>query len=140
MRIPVVLSRCADCAVGTHTLGEWYMVKDHVWEQAWAGRRKSWHGKIPGQEILCIGCLEERIGRTLTRHDFTNAPINDLNDWNISERFRNRLSTDDQFTLTTTDNPFVWMAEKMIQNLPEHEQERARQSFRNNVLKGGRHG
>ena len=42
-----------------------YMVKDDVWEQAWCGRRKSWHGKIPGQEILCIGCLEKRLGRTI---------------------------------------------------------------------------
>ena len=52
-----------DCGVGTITLGEWYMVKDKVWEQAWAGRRKSWQSKVPGQEILCIGCLEQRIGR-----------------------------------------------------------------------------
>jgi hypothetical protein len=46
------------------------MVRDEVWEQAWAGRRKAWHGKLPGQEILCIGCLEARIGRTLKRDDF----------------------------------------------------------------------
>jgi hypothetical protein len=32
-----------------------------VWEQAWAGRRKPWHGKVIGQEILCVGCLEKRI-------------------------------------------------------------------------------
>ena len=36
-----------------------------AWEQAWAGRRKSWHGAVPGQEVLCIGCLEKRVGRTL---------------------------------------------------------------------------
>jgi hypothetical protein len=41
------------------------MVNDEVWEAAWACRRKSWHA-LPGQEILCIGCLEKRIGRTLT--------------------------------------------------------------------------
>jgi hypothetical protein len=34
------------------------MVHDRVWEQAWAGRRKPHHSKVPGQEILCIGCLE----------------------------------------------------------------------------------
>ena len=64
---PVVVSQCADCGVGTFTLGEWYMVDDEVWEQAWLCRRKSWHGKLPGTEILCIGCLEKRIGRATFR-------------------------------------------------------------------------
>jgi hypothetical protein len=62
---PVVRSRCADCEVGTITIGEWYMVKDKVWAQAWAGRRKPWH-RIPGQEVLCIGCLEKRLGPFLS--------------------------------------------------------------------------
>jgi hypothetical protein len=70
---PVCISNCADCGVGTWTIGEYYMVHDEVWEQAWAGRRKAWHGKVPGQEILCIGCLEARIGRTLTYGDFTTV-------------------------------------------------------------------
>jgi hypothetical protein len=70
---PLIVSACADCGIGTIRIGEWYMVQDSVWEQAWAGRRKAWHGKIPGQEILCIGCLEKRLGRTLTAFDFTDA-------------------------------------------------------------------
>ena len=91
---PVCTSNCADCAVGTMTLGEYYMVRDRVWEQAWRGRRKSWHGQIAGQEILCIGCLEQRIGRTLMASDFIDAPVNDPNKPNISERLRNRLTDD----------------------------------------------
>jgi hypothetical protein len=87
--IPAVITRCADCGGGTH--GEWYMVKESVWQLAWIGRRKSYHGKIPGQEILCIGCLENRIGRTLTRQDFTDAPINNPNS-HISRRLRDRLT------------------------------------------------
>src|SRR3974390_1908830 len=85
-----VLSSCADCGVGTFGIGEYYMVKDEIWEQAAitgqglpcgtvnlrnAGRRKDWHS-LDGQEMLCIGCLEKRIGRTLMRCDFTDAPIN----------------------------------------------------------------
>lgn len=94
MRTPTVVdSRCADCGVGTITLGEWYMVKDDVWEQAWAGRRKSGHDKVMGQEILCIGCLEDRIGRTLMRSDFTAVPINDPNEPDISARMRARLGS-----------------------------------------------
>jgi hypothetical protein len=75
-------------------LGEYYMVVDSVWEQAWVGRRKSWYDKVYGQEILCIGCLEQRIGRTLTSDDFTNVPVNDPTDPDISDRFRNRLTTE----------------------------------------------
>jgi hypothetical protein len=42
---PQILTRCADCEVGTHTIGEYYMVKDAVWRQAWVGRRRWWHDK-----------------------------------------------------------------------------------------------
>ena len=68
---PAVITACADCGLGTITAGEYYMVKNEIWEQAWVGRRKSWHGRVPGQEILCIGCLERRIGRALKACDFT---------------------------------------------------------------------
>jgi hypothetical protein len=91
--MPKITTRCADCGVGTLTIGEWYMAKDDVWEQAWSGRRKSWHGKATGHEILCIGCLENRIGRTLTNLDFTRSPINNAADEHKSDRLRNRLTT-----------------------------------------------
>jgi hypothetical protein len=42
---PVCISNCVDCGVGTMATREVYMVRDDVWEQAWDGRRKSWHGK-----------------------------------------------------------------------------------------------
>jgi hypothetical protein len=32
-------------------------------------------------DILCIGCLEKRIGRTLCRADFEDVPINDPNEF-----------------------------------------------------------
>jgi hypothetical protein len=92
---PVICSACADCGVGTITLGEWYMVHDHVWEQAWAGRRKSWHS-LPGQQVLRIGWLKKRIGRFLVWCDFIDGvPCNDLNDDGIkSDRFLDRLTSD----------------------------------------------
>ena len=89
---PVVTTACADCGVGTLTLGEYYMVKNSVWGQAWIGRRKWWFDHVDGQEMLCIGCLEVRIGRTLVACDFTDAPVNDPNDPDISQRLRNRLT------------------------------------------------
>ena len=72
------------------TLGEYYVVHD----QAWAGRRKSWHGKVPGTEILCIGCLEQRLRRTLMSCDFTSALVNDPSDPDMSDRLRDRLTTE----------------------------------------------
>jgi len=88
---PYIGLHCVDCTVGTMALDEFYIVHDHVWEQAWADRRKSWLPR--DDEILCIGCLEKRIGRTLTRHDFTDAPIN-LLDQGRSDRLRDRLTVD----------------------------------------------
>jgi hypothetical protein len=84
-------SHCADCGIGTLTANEWYMVKDEIWMLAWIGRRKPWHD-LPGQQILCIGCLEQRIGRTLTSCDFTDVPVNRL-DLEHSERLQNRLTS-----------------------------------------------
>lgn len=86
-------SACVDCGVGTISIGEWYTVCDTVWELAWRGRRKSWHGKVPGTEVLCIGCLETRLGRTLTADDFKpGAPVNDPDKGNMSPRLRDRLT------------------------------------------------
>ena len=79
-------ARCADC--GVDTAGEYYMVKKEIWTHAWAGRPKP-----PGHQILCIGCLEKRIGRTLTKYDFTDTPVNDPDgplDYK-SDRLLNRL-------------------------------------------------
>lgn len=82
-------ANCADCGVdGLAPGGEWYMVYDEVWQRAWPGSR----GKIYSQEFLCIGCLEKRIGRTLTAFDFTDAPVNDPNDPYIPARLRDRLT------------------------------------------------
>jgi hypothetical protein len=87
---PLIVSACADCGNGTIRLGEWYMVHDDVWEQAWHAR-KSWQ-VLPGQEVLCIGCLEQRLGRTLMACDFTDAPVNDPKQRCMSKRLRDRLS------------------------------------------------
>jgi hypothetical protein len=67
------------------------MVKDEVWARAWAGQLKPWH-EVDGQQILCIECLEARIGRPLVAYDFTDAPINDPNDVDgKSDRLLDRL-------------------------------------------------
>jgi hypothetical protein len=64
---------CADCGVNTSRIGEWYMVKDAVWEQAWPGTPRIGTDYL---HILCIDCLERRLGRTLAAYDFAPVPIN----------------------------------------------------------------
>ena len=52
---------CVDCGKDTHG-GEYYMVWDEVWEAS---------GMTPDGGMLCLPCLERRIGRHLTPDDFT---------------------------------------------------------------------
>jgi hypothetical protein len=62
-------SRCLDCRTETtFTKGneEYYMIHNELWLKA--------NPQVNG--MLCIGCLESRLGRTITSEDFTDAPIN----------------------------------------------------------------
>jgi len=72
---------CAACSVNTLHIKEYYMVTDEVWNAAWP----------TGRGMLCIGCLEDRLGRQLTSDDFTDAPINQ-GYFGYSERLRQRLA------------------------------------------------
>jgi hypothetical protein len=94
---PITNGWCVDCSASTR--GELYIVRKSVWELAWIGRRKSWYSRLDcqqiGLEVLCIGCLEKRLGRTLTASDFIpDMPCNDPTQKRISERLRDRLTTD----------------------------------------------
>lgn len=57
---------CLDCKADTGKMGEFYYIHLPLWLVA--------VGSIDG--MLCIGCLEKRLGRKLTRSDFTDASIN----------------------------------------------------------------
>ena len=73
---------CADCGFDTTDL-EYYMVRNDIWAQA---------SPLDQHDVfLCIGCLENRIGRTLSRRDFIDCPLNTEADWPRSARLRNRL-------------------------------------------------
>ncbi len=58
--------RCHDCKVWTDY--EYYMVEHHLWQQAAEGTHED--------AMLCIGCFEHRLGRSLKPLDFLDAPIN----------------------------------------------------------------
>lgn len=73
-----VVAPCFDCGIDTLAIGSnWYMVHDHVWTAAWPDTKQLNGAAKPLSEILCLRCLEQRIGRALTRSDFTDAPVND---------------------------------------------------------------
>ncbi len=65
---------CVDCGIDTCPTeigprAESYMVYDEVWAAA---------GIAEDGGRLCIGCLEDRIGRQLSATDFTDVKLNDL--------------------------------------------------------------
>ena len=66
-------SLCLDCSavvLDEDGGGEWFMVDDDVWNAVMPDD--------PGDMtwFLCIGCLEQRLGRQLTSADFTDAIAN----------------------------------------------------------------
>lgn len=60
---------CEDCGINTSALGidEYYMVHDEVWAQTGLGGDDG---------MLCLVCIEARIGRNLEASDFTNIKMN----------------------------------------------------------------
>ena len=62
---------CVDCGFDTNAGDEYYMVSTPVWLAA--GMR---HDHRSGDGMLCIGCLEGRLGRRLQPNDFPDYPIN----------------------------------------------------------------
>lgn len=76
--------KCLDCSVFTNFIGEYYMVNTDLWLQA----NPDYEG------MLCITCLEKRLGRTLKAKDFIYCLVNEINGmFPKSELLINRLTT-----------------------------------------------
>lgn len=60
---------CVECGTNTSHINEYYMVSDSVWAAS---------GMTGDGGMLCIGCLEARIGRQLVAADFPNYPVNSI--------------------------------------------------------------
>lgn len=73
---------CLWCGTDTGNIGEYYMVRNEIW-QLYGPKRRG---------MLCIGCLENQMGRTLQPGDFTESILNDPNKRHISDDLRNRLT------------------------------------------------
>lgn len=73
---------CLDCGRDTGRLREHYFIVTPLWLKA--------VGSIKG--MLCVGCLEARLGRTLTATDFPPVHINNPHLYPMSDRLRNRIA------------------------------------------------
>lgn len=82
--------RCEDCGACTCTrhLREYFMVTDAIWRKHGVPWRRA---TVSG--MLCIGCLEARMGRRLTRADFTDCKLNTEPGIARSLRLRARLTS-----------------------------------------------
>lgn len=58
---------CADCGKDTADMEEYYMVNDATWKPV-----------AKKDEMLCVGCLEKRLGRQLRPEDFEGYRLNYL--------------------------------------------------------------
>lgn len=77
--------KCVSCGVNTLQLGEYYMIHRELWVAV--------TGKRERKKMMCIGCVEQRLGRALNFHDFTTAPVNSSMALGKSSRFIHRYST-----------------------------------------------
>lgn len=57
---------CLDCKVDTGKISEHYFVKDKIWLSVVNSNKG----------MLCIKCLEKRLGRKLSSKDFSNCFLN----------------------------------------------------------------
>jgi hypothetical protein len=57
---------CVDCGIDTGKSNEYYMLRDEVWALTGLGPRG----------MLCIGCVETKIGRKLHKSDFNDSFVN----------------------------------------------------------------
>ncbi len=73
---------CIDCGINTHDIHEYYMVRNSIWFSL---------GLKDNRGMLCIGCLEKRLGRRLDHSDFPNLPINTSPATRFSDRLLSRL-------------------------------------------------
>lgn len=77
---------CIDCGMDTCEFDEFYMVNKQVWRTAIPA--------APHKGMLCIGCLEKRLGRELDHDDFRWCALNLRNLITGSERLRSRMDAD----------------------------------------------
>jgi len=59
---------CIDCSKDTDVTEEFYMLRNDLWCRL---VRRPWR-----RGMLCLDCVERRLGRSLHKGDFANVPVN----------------------------------------------------------------
>ncbi len=72
---------CLDCYIDTSKANELYMLQDETWKLTGLGK----------VGMLCVGCIESRIGRKLTATDFNNSYLNNYRTASKSARLVSRM-------------------------------------------------
>jgi Protein of unknown function (DUF2695) len=86
---PLVDFSCADFAAD---YDEYYVVQNDIWKVYSVGKG-----------MLRIGCLEKRMGRQLSRHDFIDVALNEIDPETQSLRLQDRLSINYEARRSTDD-------------------------------------
>jgi hypothetical protein len=73
---------CLDCGVDTVEIDEYYGLRSPVWLEA----------NPTDDGMLCIGCVERRLGRQLVPTDFIQSARSPESQWRRSERLQARMS------------------------------------------------
>lgn len=67
---------CSDCSVNTEEIDETFMLTDDLWARVVATEPPV-RPNAGGVVVLCVGCIEHRIGRELQPPDFKTVPLSD---------------------------------------------------------------
>jgi hypothetical protein len=59
-REDIARHKCLDCGVNVIEIGDYCMVRDEIWRDAFG---------LGWNDNLCMVCIEKRLGRRLTPHD-----------------------------------------------------------------------
>lgn len=73
---------CAGCGEDTSLMKEHYFLNTELWLQVNNGQERG---------MLCIGCVEKRLGRKLNTFDFPSVHINNPKLNSMSTRLHNRI-------------------------------------------------
>lgn len=73
---------CTDCGIDTGKAGEYFMLRDEVWFSVFPSKFG----------MLCVGCVESRLGRELNPQDFNDSYLNTSRKFARSIRLSSRMA------------------------------------------------
>ena len=65
-RREIARHRCKDCGVNVIKAGDYCMIRSEIWKGDFG---------LGEDDNLCLACIEQRLGRPLTRRDMSSFPV-----------------------------------------------------------------